>query len=564
VIQARLDSLPPAQRRTLRQASVVGRIFWDEAVCHIGQHEAQGKLLADEIKRYLGTLEEREMIYNQESSAFSGVNEYLFKHSILRDVAYESVLKRVRRVYHALTAEWLIDHSGDRIDEVSGLIAGHFENAGNIEEAVHYWQRAADLARSNYAIVEAIDLYTRALALVAAEDLERCYVLLKGRTAALENQGNRVAQLRDLERRASIADLLGDDHKRAEVFNERAWHAFFTGDYGAAIVDAKRTIELAEQPGLSDEVTEAHRILVWTNKQLNDFVEAFRHAEIGLALSQQSNDLLVQKNAESTSGILQLALGNYSAAREHSERALVLSEELGNLSAKATSLCNAGVVFTMLGDYAEAEARFQRGLTIAQDTRNRSTEVTALINLGWNSAARGDWEQAREFASAGAKLSREIAYIEALAESLVWLGHAWLGLSRPENAIASYQEALAIRRDLGQTNLALGALAGLARADMASGNQATALDRAEEILGHFAAGGDLTGTWEPLRIRFACYQVLAAAEDSRAEEVLQRAFDDLQERASRITDSNDRQLYLENVPWHQKIVTAWQTKSTKA
>jgi predicted ATPase/class 3 adenylate cyclase len=563
VIQARLDSLPREQRQTLRQASVVGRVFWDETVCHIGQDEAHGDLDADEIKHYLSRLEDREMIYRQVSSAFSDVHEYLFKHVILRDVAYESVLKRVRRTYHALTAEWLIAHSGDRIDEVSGLIAGHLENAGNIEQALKYWQRAAELARSNYANAEAIDLYTRALALVPEEDLEGRYVLLKGRTSVLEHQGNRVAQRRDLESRAAIADVLRDDRKQVEVANERAWLAFFVGEYAEAIAFAKRTIELADPSGPSDHLAEAHRILVWANRQLADFETALRHAEVNLALAQEGGDRSVLEKAQSTSAILQLALGNYSATREHSEKALILSAELGNMNAEATSLCNAGVVLTVLGEYDAAEIKYQRGLLIARETRNRSIEVTALINLGWTNAARGKWQRAREYAAAGAELSREIAYVEALAESLMWLGHSWLGLGRPEDAISSYEEALAIRRDLGQTNLAMGATAGLARATLATGDRVAALDHVEEILKHFADGGSLTGTWEPLRIRLVCYQVLAAVDDPRAEAVLNEAFDDLQERAARIMDANDRRSYLENVPWHREIVAVWNKKSAQ-
>ena len=57
-----------------------------------------------------------------------------------------------------------------------------------------------------------------------------------------------------------------------------------------------------------------------------------------------------------------------------------------------------------------------------------------------------------------------------------------------------------------------------------------------------------TGTWEPLRIHLVCYRVLEAVDDSRAEEVLETTFNDLQERAARITDERDHKLFLGNVP----------------
>jgi len=563
VIQARLDSLPPGQRRVLQQASVVGRVFWDEVVCQIGQDEVQGVLDPDETKRNLERLKEREMIYPKESSAFSDVVEYQFRHVILRDVTYESVLKRVRRAYHAIVADWLIAHSGDRIDEVTGLIAGHLENAGNIEQALKYMQRAAEMAWSNYAIAESADFYTRALSLVPEEDLETRYALLKGRTAVFESQGNRDAQRKDLENRAAIADLLGDIRKQVEVSNKQAWFAYFTGDFPGAIAAANKTIELAEPSELFDDIAEAHRVLAWVYRQMNDFKAAVHHAGIGLTISKKSSDRELERNFESVSGVLQLALGNYSAAREHTERALALAEELGNMSGVATNLSNSGVVLTMLGDYEEAQARYQRSLEISWETGNRNTEVTALINLGWIHAAVGNSEQAREYASAGIKLSRKIEYVEPLAESLMWLGHAWVGLGEPEKAAASYQEAFDIRRKLGQTNLAIGAQAGLARASLAAGKQAAALEHVEEILRHFAGGGNLAGTWEPLRIHLVCFRVLAAVDDPRTAAVLKVAFDHLQERATKITNERDRQLYLKNVPWHSEILSAWQARSTR-
>ncbi len=62
--------------------------------------------------------------------------EYLFKHDILREVTYESVLKRMRKAYHALAADWLIAHCGERIGEYRGLIAEHLLLGGRKEQAL--------------------------------------------------------------------------------------------------------------------------------------------------------------------------------------------------------------------------------------------------------------------------------------------------------------------------------------------------------------------------------------------------------------------------------------------
>ncbi|MGD2145819.1 MAG: ABC transporter substrate-binding protein, partial [Anaerolineae bacterium] len=173
VLQARLDRLPLEDRTVLQQASVVGRLFWDRAVLRISESAAEGVDEGDVLDA-LSALRGREMVFQRETTAFAGAQEYLFKHNVLREVTYESLLKRLRRVYHGLVADWLIDQSGERVGEHTGLIADHLELAGRSEEAIDYLLEAGDRARRLYAHQEAITAYERALALLKEQgDQER-------------------------------------------------------------------------------------------------------------------------------------------------------------------------------------------------------------------------------------------------------------------------------------------------------------------------------------------------------------------------------------------------------
>ncbi|NIV39292.1 MAG: hypothetical protein GWN58_60735, partial [Anaerolineae bacterium] len=137
VLQARLDRLPAGERTVLQQASVVGRLFWDQAVERIGA--SAGEVVeAGEVAERLSALRSREMVFQRETSAFAGAKEYIFKHHMLREIAYESVLKRVRRIYHGLVADWLLEQGGERVEEYAGLIADHLELAGRVAEAADY------------------------------------------------------------------------------------------------------------------------------------------------------------------------------------------------------------------------------------------------------------------------------------------------------------------------------------------------------------------------------------------------------------------------------------------
>jgi oligopeptide transport system substrate-binding protein len=116
-----------------------------------------------EVLDNLSALRGKEMVFQRETSAFVGAQEYIFKHNMLREVTYEGVLKRLRRVYHGLVADWLMEQAGERVGEYTGLIADHLELAGRTVEAVDYLIEAGDRARGLYAHQEAIGAYQRAL-----------------------------------------------------------------------------------------------------------------------------------------------------------------------------------------------------------------------------------------------------------------------------------------------------------------------------------------------------------------------------------------------------------------
>jgi class 3 adenylate cyclase len=95
VLQARLDSLHAEERTVLQHAAVIGRTFWDQAVEH---GHSPGVC---SVHAALAALRQHELIYRHETSTFAAATEYLFKHALLRDVTYETLLKRQRRIYHA-------------------------------------------------------------------------------------------------------------------------------------------------------------------------------------------------------------------------------------------------------------------------------------------------------------------------------------------------------------------------------------------------------------------------------------------------------------------------------
>ncbi len=145
VLQARLDRLPSTESEVLERAAVIGRTFWDAAVAAMqGSESAQVLTGGQDVHSALSALRTKELVFSHQPSTFETAQEFIFKHAILREVTYERVLKAKRKLYHRMAADWLIQQSGERVDEYLGLIAQHYELAGDTTQAVEFLERAAE------------------------------------------------------------------------------------------------------------------------------------------------------------------------------------------------------------------------------------------------------------------------------------------------------------------------------------------------------------------------------------------------------------------------------------
>jgi class 3 adenylate cyclase/tetratricopeptide (TPR) repeat protein len=195
VLAARIDLLDPAEKRALQRAAVVGRVFWPGPV---------GRLLngeSEQLRDTLDRLEARELVRSQLTSSIAGEAEFIFKHVLTRDVAYETLPRRERGRAHASVAEWIESTAGERRGEFAELLAHHYDEAYRGElESVHDPQltetlrvrafeallEAAEVKRLRFEIEGALRLSERAVSL-AASPLERARGLERRGLAARNN-----------------------------------------------------------------------------------------------------------------------------------------------------------------------------------------------------------------------------------------------------------------------------------------------------------------------------------------------------------------------------------------
>lgn len=555
IIQARLESLPKAEHVILQQASVVGKAFWDAVLIYINRDRS---LTGTGILDHLLSLQNRDMIFQRELSAFSGVTEFYFAHGILRDVVYESVLLKQRRDYHRAVADWLINQRGAGAVEMSAVIADHLVKAERPEQAIDYFLKAAEAAARKYANEEAIDLYQQALDLVPDEVLERQFSILCSLESLWFLVGDREEQSRVLERLDHIADGLDDRHKKADVSLRKAWYLFYTSNFPEMLGVAQEAIALADQNNVPNVAQEAFYALAWAQMQMEDLDHARANAQRSLEFAQRISYRLGEGNVHNVLGLIDLTQGRYADARKHIEEFLQITGESGNQTRQLVALNSMVVILVMLGEYQKARECGARQLELAIELGDRTTEGSAYVNLAWAATAEGDWQTAEEYATNGIAVKRKIRHLEALGEGLVWLGYARLGLGRLEEAQEAFIESIDIRRELGREALQVESMAGLGLALLKQGDLAGAREYGEMIREYMSRDEDLSGTWEPLKIYWTCYQILRAAGDSRKDDFLKDAVGNLHKRAEKITDKDVQKRYLNNVPWHREILAEWE------
>lgn len=165
IVAARLDALPPAERVVLLDAAVQGKVFWRGAL----------ERMADDTERLselLAALERRDLVRRERVSSIEGEHQYMFKHVLIRDVAYDLLPRGRRQERHAQCAQFLEEATAE-VGEAGAALARHWRDAGDRVRAVDYLVAAGEQAERGWAKDRAVELYREALGLVPEEDGER-------------------------------------------------------------------------------------------------------------------------------------------------------------------------------------------------------------------------------------------------------------------------------------------------------------------------------------------------------------------------------------------------------
>ena len=414
-LMARLDRL--ATVKALAQlGATLGRAFsyallravspWDEGTLGRGLHQ----------------LVEAEFLYQQ---GLPPEATYRFKHALIQETAYQSLLRSTRQQYHQRIAQALETHFPEVVETQPELVTHHYTEAGLSARAIPYWQHAGERAVQHSAYVEAIGHFTKGLEVLKAlpETPERARRELHLQTALgpalVVTQGPAAPETEQAYTRAQA--LCGQVGETSQLFPVLwgFWRFYNNrGEPHRARTLGEQLLRVAHQTHDTALLLEAHHTLWATLVSSGELVAARAHLEQGFSL--------------------------YDASQHRSHAALYGGHDPG-----VCCFCHAAWTLWMLGYPDQALRSIHAGLTLARELAHPASLAIALRWMATLQQSRQEQHAAREGAEACAALAGEQGFAPESAQAMILRGWALVERGRGTEEIGQIQQGLAAYRATG-------------------------------------------------------------------------------------------------------------------
>jgi predicted ATPase len=447
----RLDRLGAAARTVAQVGAAIGRDFSHELLA------AAAPLAEPELQEALRRLVEAGLLFQR---GVPPAAEYLFKHALVQDTAYSTLLRGPRQALHRRIAEGLEQRFPDLVATRPEILAHHYGEAAIADKAIAYWHRAGKSSVARSAVTEAIAQLRRALSLLAGlpETRERNQLELDihvSFTAALmagKGYANPevVAALERANRLAAETAAVGTPVHFSVLWG--LWISNFTGGaIATALEHATNFLSVAESQLSSGPLLVGHRALAQSLINSGDYRAALSHAETAASLYRpdEHRDSVLHYGQDigvSAFVMLSWALWHHGCpdrSARAADRALALSRQLGHAPTLSQALCFAGMAAVFSRDVATACAYGDDCVVLANEHGFALWAVVGRILQGWAIAQRGEATTAiarirdglAAYEATGSRLFTPF-FLALLAEALAFAG-------KTEDALAALDDALA-------------------------------------------------------------------------------------------------------------------------
>lgn len=440
---------------------------------------------------------------------------YTFKHALVQDAAYATMLRSRRQPLHARIAAGLIERFPALVETQPEVVAHHFTEAGLASEAFVHWLKAGRLAQARWAHHEAVEFFEQALQLVEAQSMSRealelavdLRFELKGSLLPLGAFDRILDHLRQAEGPArALGDqrrlgqlgvhmchalALAGDLREAIAFGETArtiaasledvplqvtGHLYlgaaylWTGDYRRAedllltvvrLLDGERSRERFGLTAFPAVIARAY--LTWCCTDGGEYERGIIHAEGAIGLAEALDDPYTLTIACWYVGYLRICRGEPGRAIDVLERALTVAREWNQTYNGALLSGMLGYAYAMSGRTGEGIALLERGLGFLEATGHRVGQPNFMVFLGEACALAGRFADASGFLTRALALAREGSQRGYEARALRLLGDVAARDESPKKAMRHYRDALVLAEEIGMRPLIAHCHLGLGR-----------------------------------------------------------------------------------------------------
>lgn len=394
-LMARLDRLAPV-KQLAQLAATLGRTFTREVLAAVSAYDER------ELDDALAQLVDAELIYRRGPLANP---RFEFKHSLVRDAAYESLLKSTRQRYHQAIARTFEDQFPEQVQQEPEILAHHFTEAGLAERAIHHWQQAGKRATKRSANAEAVAHLTTALDLLAElpESGERDALELDLQIALTEpivsSAGYTSPQLeRTFTRALVLCRQVGDTAKVFPVLNGRWVFHYGRGETMKSRELAEEFLQLAEYQKSVTAQLAGNRMLGTSLLMAGELELAHTHLKRATEHDVPAEKRSITFQSGYVAGLCYLSwtlwhLGHHDRAQDCGQKAIDQARTLSHANTLGIAISHAGMMLQAFGrnwDQVQSHAESLIALAVEQDLMHWS--AVGAVCQGWAMCSQGNLE----------------------------------------------------------------------------------------------------------------------------------------------------------------------------
>ncbi|HTO11320.1 MAG TPA: tetratricopeptide repeat protein, partial [Candidatus Binatia bacterium] len=439
IIMARLDRLGENGKRTVQLASVIGRQFLRRLLERIAG-------LTHELDGLLGELKTLEIVYEL---GLLPEPAYIFKHAVIQDVAYQSLLVQRRRELHRAVGTAIEELFADRLAEHHEELAHHFAEGEEWGKAFEYLVRSGDKARDAYANEAAVTHYARALETASRVTpplpLARLLEVYqrRGRVQILLARNDEAIQ--GLERILAVARETGDRRVEGEALGDLSWTHSMTLSWDhqeSAEQCAEEAIAIGRQIGDARVLAKGLAALGQAKTARGDLDASTRLLEEAMQIGRSLGAPELYIHGLWLLGGVANWRGDFRRALDVSSQAMVEARAIHDDYTESFALAFMCIAHVAVGEYAEGRAVIADALAKARERKNNSNIGRLTNSLGWLHQQLGDFRAALEYDREAAELGRQHKLGNVEISSLINLGLDHLGLGEPARALTLLEETV--------------------------------------------------------------------------------------------------------------------------